>query len=65
MPIFHRYNAYRLHGHGAPHVGASLHLSLHQDYAPHVPMGQHQHTTNFLPPVCVLSKNFDCYGEDL
>ena len=52
MPIFHHYNVHRLHGHGAPHLGASLHPPLLLDYAPHVPMGQHQHTTNLLPPRC-------------
>ena len=26
MPIFHHHNAHRHHGHGAPHLGESLHL---------------------------------------
>jgi len=52
MPIFHHQSAHRLHGHGAPHHGAILHLPLHSDCAPHVFVDHHRHTTNFLLPRC-------------
>jgi len=37
MPIYRHCNALRLHSHGAPHVGASLHRPLHLEHGPHVP----------------------------
>jgi len=52
MSTVHHHSAHRLHAHGAPHRCASLHLPPHQDYALLAPVGQHQHTTNFLPPQC-------------
>jgi len=49
---FFHHGVYRHHSDGALHRGASLHLPPQQYCAPHVPVGHHQQTANFLPPRC-------------